>query len=173
MKTETTSEPELETTAAEISPAEPELRRASRLDSRGGRSERECGLSSAPGREIEELIPGAQRFVDVQKRETLRLLDLDERLQALRNATTARPRKKMGRRKQLVFKVVHRFPGADGRMVARLLDDIKAPGLPSMKGRKWAVCWDSRDRKLQHSVQKWVYEVRAAAKADLSPVTGR
>jgi hypothetical protein len=161
-----------EVVEATLTSAEPELRRATKLSSRSGRSERECG-STASGRDITEFLPRAQAFADAQTRETLRLLDLDERLQALRNATTAKPRKKMGRRKQLVFKVVHRFPGADGRMVARLLDDIKAPGLPSMKGRKWAVCWDSRDRKLQHSVQRWVYEVRAAAKADLSPVTGR
>jgi hypothetical protein len=170
MKTETTSEPELETTAAEISPAEPELRRASRLDSRGGRSERECGLSSAPGREITELLPRAQAFVDQQTRETLRMLDLDERVQALRNATTTKPRPKVGPRKRAAWKVFERFPRMDGRGYARLFDDARVSRLPSMGKLSWLAGWDSRDLKLRACVRRWTYGARDSWQ---SPVTER
>ena len=74
------SRPEL----GELSPAEPQLTAASRLSPRGGRSEHGCGLSSMPGRPIEELIPRAQAFAASRTREVLRLLDIEADLAPLR-----------------------------------------------------------------------------------------
>jgi hypothetical protein len=77
-----------------LAPAEPELRAATRLVSRGGRSERECRLSSMPGRPIEELLPRAQAFADAQTREALRHLNLEANVAAQRPAiapTASRP----------------------------------------------------------------------------------
>jgi hypothetical protein len=162
-----------EVVEATLTSAEPELRRATKLSSRSGRSERECG-STAPGRDITEFLPRAQAFADAQTREALRLLDLDERVQALRNATTTKPRPKLGRRKELARKVIREFPEMDGRGLARLFSyKIKVPGLPSFGGRNWIECWDSKDLKLRARCRKWVYQERAAVLAELSLVTAR
>jgi hypothetical protein len=69
-------------------PAEPEP--ATRLASRGGQSERDCGSSSMPGHGIEEFEPRAQRFAAAQTREAPRVLHLAHSDRTIPGLTPAR-----------------------------------------------------------------------------------
>jgi hypothetical protein len=60
-----------------LTPAAPVLILATKLGSRGGRSERDCGISQALGHPVEEYVPRGQAFADSRTREVLRLLDLE------------------------------------------------------------------------------------------------
>jgi hypothetical protein len=147
---------------AGLTPAEHELRRASRLSSRGGRSERDCGLSSAPGRDIEELQPRAQAFADRQMRATLRQLNLEANVVALRPAAI-----ESDQRKVRIRNFVKLFPGVKGRALCLVLDKAGIPVLPRWArltgSRLWADCWAHSATK--NAVRKYLSQERKEALA--------
>jgi hypothetical protein len=124
---------------AALTPAEPELQCASRLASRGGRSDHDCGLSSSHGRSIEELRPRAQAFADSQTRAALRQLNLEANVAALRPAVETDVRKI-----SLAW-YFHNLPELTGLALCLALDK---KGIPVLKrwarlagSRLWADCW--------------------------------
>jgi hypothetical protein len=158
----------LESMVADFSwPAEPELRQATRLASRGGRSERDCGLSSAPGREIEELLPRAQQFADARSREVLKLLDLEADVAAARRCSSSRRPRKLDPVRDHVVAFLARHSEIKGRRglgraIAFGLDDqgIKLRDRYARKTGKrlWREVWDDRTHpKIRNDARKFIY----------------
>jgi hypothetical protein len=158
--------PELESIVADLSPAETELRQATRLASRGGRSERDCGLSSAPGREIEELLPRAQAFADAQICAALRQLNLEANVAALRPGAV-----ETDVRKVFLSNFVKNFPNVKGRTLCLVLDKAEIPVLPQWardaNSRLWTDCWAHAATK--NLVRKYLSAERRKA---LNLITG-
>jgi hypothetical protein len=158
-----------------MTPAEPELIPATRLAARGGRSERESGLSSAPGHSIEEFEPRAQKFAAAQTREALRLLDLEERAAALRPAerTPARStprRRKVDARKVWIAAFKAKYPTVEAGALCVCLDgDAEQqkqlrprPEWTAATGlRTWVELWSAVTHpKIQNTVKKYIHSVR-------------
>jgi hypothetical protein len=165
-KTEYTTELRLEdheSMVADLSPAEPEPTRVTRLQSRGGRSERECGLSSTLGHTIEEYSPRAQQFADARSREVLRALDLEKDLATARRSVTQRPRADPIRDSVRDFAARHpELKGrALGRAIAFHLDNEGFSSLLRWKNatgkRLWRDLWDCKHLKTRAAVRKFIY----------------
>lgn len=145
---------ELTTVDLLLSLAEPLPEPVTRLASRGGRSAHECGLLSTPGREIEELLPAAQRFKDAQDREALRASDLQARVAALRPGTT-----ELDPRKLFIAAFKRKFPKVKGRALCLALDNAEIEPVPSWTARGgtrlWLELWDHPASR--GAVRRWIY----------------
>lgn len=139
---------------------EPLPSRVSRLASRGGRSESECGLSSSLGRDIEELAPRGQQFTDAQSREALRAFDLKARVAALRADAS-----ETDVRKIFLAKFVRQFPHVRGLALSFVLDKAEVPVLPQWardaRSRLWTDCFSHAATKNQ--VRKYLSAERRKA----------
>ncbi len=160
--------PPLLESEAELTLAEHALQIATRLSSRGGRSERECGLSS-PGREIEELLPAAQAFADAQTRAALRQLNLEANVAALRPAKAIETD---DARKIFLSKFLKTSPTVKGHALALAFDKA---GLRLLDGweelcgsRLWMDAW--AHPKTFNSCRKYLSVERRAA---LQKITAR
>lgn len=127
-------------TESTFSPAEPLPQHATRLASRGGRSENECGLLSILGRELEELEPRGRAFADAQTRAALKQLNRETNVAALRPAAI-----ETDVRKLFLSKFVKQFPHVTGRSLCLVLDKATVPVLPqwarAARSRLWTDCW--------------------------------
>jgi hypothetical protein len=154
-----------ETVELEIMPLEQQHRFATPLHSRGGRSERECGLSASPGRDIEDLAPRAQAFKDACTRRALLELSIEADMAELRATSinqSRRPRKSrpIDPRKIFIAKFKAEKKNYSGKGICFELD--KAGVLPLARwtkvigSRLWVELWDCKDTTIRHCVRNFV-----------------
>jgi hypothetical protein len=146
------SRPELMTQ----SPKDHPLTLATPLASRGARSERDCEVSSMPGRPLEELLPRAQSLADSRMREVLRAIDFEADVAAARPAPVEDPRE------LFILSYKQRHPKTRARELCLILDNAEILPLPShsrMGGgsRLWRELWDHPGSC--GAIHKWLYSV--------------